>query len=438
MAGSAFSRIVPLILGLHCLSCSFFSNDDRSQVIELQVNTTIPDYDGMHQKVVNSYLALDSTASEQNIVAVLDTMQLLFSNSYDSSLNQIIAYQLEEHRNIYQGRGGREVSRIRAYTLITLSNIGPDQSIIPQVYALLNNSREPYMLSGCAMVAGQLKERQLTLSLIPLLHTILGVDYKDYSFSLTDYFYAHPIPNVTTMKTEVIKALGRIGDTSSAAMLTQLQGLGDHNEQIKIELTKSIELIGMSGLKGIHGYPSINVSSINKNDITYLDLSDFTFENQRGERLAFSQFKSKPTVLVFFYSSCSNLNKCSETIFQLARLQEALKSTDIKQSVNLVAMTFDPIYDTPTIMKQYASQRGVSFNTSDGPLVSMLRVVNDNPARLFRRLEARVNFGLSRVNAHAIELLIMDHEQRITKTYHKVLWDNSLVIRDLKGLVKEV
>ena len=49
-------------------------------------------------------------------------------------------------------------------------------------------------------------------------------------------------------------------------------------------------------------------------------------EDQDGRRLTFGEcFVGAPTVAVFFYTRCTNPNKCSLTIAKLAQLQAAIR-----------------------------------------------------------------------------------------------------------------
>ncbi len=75
-----------------------------------------------------------------------------------------------------------------------------------------------------------------------------------------------------------------------------------------------------------------------------------------GESTMADLLAGRPTVLAFFYTRCMNPARCSLTITRLAGLA---RSGD--ESRNVVAMTYDPGYDSPERMRRYGADRGFPF-----------------------------------------------------------------------------
>jgi protein SCO1/2 len=103
--------------------------------------------------------------------------------------------------------------------------------------------------------------------------------------------------------------------------------------------------------------------------------------------------------------------------------------------VRLVLVTYDPVYDTPERLREYASGHGLRF-TGDTLLL------RPDPAQvddLFRELRVAVNYDATRtVNIHGLQLILIDGQGRYVRSYHTLIWENAQVLEDLKNLVAEM
>lgn len=116
-----------------------------------------------------------------------------------------------------------------------------------------------------------------------------------------------------------------------------------------------------------------------------------------GESTMADLLAGRPTVLAFFYTRCMNPARCSLTITRLAGLA---RSGD--ESRNVVAMTYDPGYDSPERMRRYGADRGFPF----GERARLVRATKGWPdVRDMFRL--RVGYGPVTVNEHARELYMV-------------------------------
>lgn len=117
-------------------------------------------------------------------------------------------------------------------------------------------------------------------------------------------------------------------------------------------------------------------------------------EDQSGAEASLSRlFGGETTVLAFFYTRCMNPARCSLTITRLGALA---RSSDHR---SVMAMTYDPAYDSPERMRRYGADRRFPF----GERACLVRATEGWQ-------EVRAAFGLSvgygpvTVNEHAREL----------------------------------
>jgi protein SCO1/2 len=98
-------------------------------------------------------------------------------------------------------------------------------------------------------------------------------------------------------------------------------------------------------------------------------LPDFALYNQQGELVRSPALEGRRLVLDFVFTRCAQPDMCPAATFRMGQLQKALKAAQV-DDVTLVTITFDPMYDTPGILRQYAQSYGLdpaNFELLTGP-----------------------------------------------------------------------
>ncbi len=89
-------------------------------------------------------------------------------------------------------------------------------------------------------------------------------------------------------------------------------------------------------------------------------------EDQSGAVLSLADLLSgRPTLLALFYTRCTNPAKCSLTITRLA----ALVAEPGPRTSGVVAMSYDPAYDSPSRLRRYGTERGFASARTPGSYV---------------------------------------------------------------------
>src|SRR5471030_1998438 len=107
----------------------------------------------------------------------------------------------------------------------------------------------------------------------------------------------------------------------------------------------------------------------------------------------------------------------------MGKLAGDLKNAELSQKVRLLMISYDPEYDTPAMMKTFGENQGVTFDDR----TKMLRVDPEKKKQLFDELGLSVNFNVSGVSVHGVELLLLDKEGRLVRNYHTIIWKNASV-----------
>jgi protein SCO1/2 len=85
---------------------------------------------------------------------------------------------------------------------------------------------------------------------------------------------------------------------------------------------------------------------------------DFTLLDQDGQAVGTSRFRGRYVVLNFIFTRCPIANMCPAATQRMATLQQAARAAGIS-NLSLVSISLDPDYDTPGVLKEYASARGL-------------------------------------------------------------------------------
>lgn len=84
-------------------------------------------------------------------------------------------------------------------------------------------------------------------------------------------------------------------------------------------------------------------------------MPDFTLTDQEGRAMRLSDFRGKAVLVTFIYTRCPLPNFCPLMSKNFADLQERL-SKKLAHKYQLISVTMDPAFDTPEVLKDYASR----------------------------------------------------------------------------------
>ncbi len=93
---------------------------------------------------------------------------------------------------------------------------------------------------------------------------------------------------------------------------------------------------------------------------------DFHLLNQSGKRIHLDQFRGRVVLLTFIYTRCPLADFCPRMSSNFAEIDNAL-ATDrsIYAKTHLLSISFDPKYDTPTVLRSYGGAHTGRFTNED-------------------------------------------------------------------------
>lgn len=115
---------------------------------------------------------------------------------------------------------------------------------------------------------------------------------------------------------------------------------------------------------------------------------DVALTNQDGRKIHLADFAGKAVLVTFIYTRCPMPNFCPRLSSQFARIQKELKKNPGDyDKTRLLTISFDPRYDTPTVLRKY----GLAYLEGDESGFAHWDFASTDPADLQRLAQA---FGL--------------------------------------------
>jgi protein SCO1/2 len=99
------------------------------------------------------------------------------------------------------------------------------------------------------------------------------------------------------------------------------------------------------------------------------DLPDFALYDQNGDIANAERFVGKQIVLNFIFTRCPDPKMCPASIAKMITLQGEAREKGVN-NLELISITLDPEFDTPGILNEYATLRGIdtsNFTFLTGP-----------------------------------------------------------------------
>jgi protein SCO1/2 len=161
---------------------------------------------------------------------------------------------------------------------------------------------------------------------------------------------------------------------------------------------------------------------------------DTTFVDQDGRKRTFQSFKGSPALVTFIYTKCPMPNFCPLMDQHFAAIQKTLKNDPgLKDRVRLVSVSFDPVVDTPPVLKAHAKTLG-----ADPKLWTFLTGDRDDIDKFASRFGVSVARSLTdqRDITHNLRTAIVDGQGKLVKIYIGNEWTTDQALADLGHVVK--
>jgi protein SCO1/2 len=135
-------------------------------------------------------------------------------------------------------------------------------------------------------------------------------------------------------------------------------------------------------------------------------IPNFAMIDQRGDFLQIRQLRGKPFVMNFIFTRCTVPTMCPASSDRMAKMQDAAVEFGL-EDLQFVTITFDPAFDSPGILKQYA--QGYGMDPDKFYLLTGQQSVVDDLLRQFGILTMEEDGTIN----HTMATLLVDANGRI-------------------------
>ncbi len=159
------------------------------------------------------------------------------------------------------------------------------------------------------------------------------------------------------------------------------------------------------------------------------EVPNVTFVDQEGGERPFASFAGSRVLLTFIYTRCPMPTFCPLMDRHFVEIQKQMKADPALSDVHLVTVSFDPIVDTPPVLKAHGEKLGADFTRW-----TFLTGDRDELDRFAMR------FGVSLVRelndpmdiTHNLRTALVGRDGRFVKDYVGNSWTPDEVLADLR------
>lgn len=145
---------------------------------------------------------------------------------------------------------------------------------------------------------------------------------------------------------------------------------------------------------------------------------NFAMFNEHGEIVQFNQFKGKWVIMNFIFTRCRIPEMCPAQTARMVRLQGMAKASGI-DDLHQISVTFDPTYDTPGILSQYAEMKEADTTT-----FSFLTGTKGTMLDLLKQYGV-IAFESKNIIDHSVMTLLFNKTGRIVLSREGTKWSAS-------------
>lgn len=155
------------------------------------------------------------------------------------------------------------------------------------------------------------------------------------------------------------------------------------------------------------------------------NLPSFALYDQTGEVVDISRFRGKYVLLNFIYTRCPIATMCPAAVNLMEAVQHDVGEAGRSDQFELISITFDPEYDTPGVLREFAEIRGIdtsNYSFMTGPESAIKDLLKQ--------------FGvLAQVQGpmiqHTLATLLIDPQGRIIDRADGSQWDVEQFVRKI-------
>ena len=156
-------------------------------------------------------------------------------------------------------------------------------------------------------------------------------------------------------------------------------------------------------------------------------IPNFAMIDQHGDFLQIRNLRGKPFVMNFIFTRCQAAKMCPASTTRMSDLQDAARDAEL-EGLHFVTITFDPEFDSPGILRQYAD--GYEIEHDNFHLLTATQTLVDDLLRQFGILTMDEDGTIN----HTMATLLIDANGRVAFRKEGSTWSVNEFIKEAKEL----
>lgn len=158
---------------------------------------------------------------------------------------------------------------------------------------------------------------------------------------------------------------------------------------------------------------------------------EFVLQDADGRQVRLSDLQGKVVVLHFIYAGCPDV--CPLHAELIAKIQDMVNQTPMRDRVQFITVTTDPKNDTPDVLRDYGPAHGLEAGNW-----AFLTTTPDQPEDVTRKLAE--SFGHSFTvtedgyQVHSVVTHVIDEQGRWRANFHGLRFDPTNLVLFINGL----
>ncbi len=177
-----------------------------------------------------------------------------------------------------------------------------------------------------------------------------------------------------------------------------------------------------------------------KEDVVQIgkEVPALTLINQDGKRISLKDFRGKAAAITFIYSRCPLPEYCTKMSTNFSDLARQLQTSDLKNDIRLLTVSFDPKIDTPKVLKDYGLAYLRGIENPDFTVWQLAtgtdKEVKDIAGFFGLRYETDEN-DKTQFN-HSLRTIVITPEGKVQKVFSGNEWTTGDLLKELQATIK--
>lgn len=161
---------------------------------------------------------------------------------------------------------------------------------------------------------------------------------------------------------------------------------------------------------------------------------DFKLINQDGRTIHLDQFKGRVVLLTFIYTRCPLADFCPRMSHNFAEIDKALQGDPrLSAKTHLLSISFDPEYDTPTVLKSYGEAYTGQYTKDRFEHWDFAAPPRSEMAAMTKYFCVGVTPGDSGTLTHSLSTVLIGKDGKVRSWYPTNDWQPADVLSAMKS-----